>query len=225
MLQRRLITVAGALIVILGAWLLASSGPRFVEQPHPRIVTDQALLRPLAVPVNVRMETVFSVLGTQAPRAVPDEPRLQRYSYGTDLEVDAINGRVYAISIRVPSRVWRGLKVGMSETNARGALALLGTPRQFGDPVDVPPRNVGGYSVYPSLDQRPRKIVGVEVRPPNGCFDVLTTVQPKISGLLIDGSRRYAVLGEGSVQPEWLVTQVQIVSRSMRGPYSPGVAC
>jgi len=223
-LQRRSMAVAAALIVVFGVIVIATSGQRFLAQEHPRLVTDQALLRPLAVPVNVRMENVFTALGTQSPRAVPDLPRLQRYSYGTDLEVDAINGRVYAISIRVPNRPWRGIRVGISETNAQGALALLGSPRAFGDPVANQPRDMGGYSVYMSMDQRPRKTIGVEVRPPNGCYDVLVDVQPKLAGFLIDGSRRYPSLGPGNPSAAWVVTQVRIVSRSLRGPFAQGVA-
>lgn len=223
--QRRIMAIAAILVIVLGAIVVFTSGQRFVAQEHPRLVMDQALLRPLAVPVDVPMETMFSVLGTQAPRAVPDVPRLQRYSYGTDLEVDAINGRVYAISIRVPNRVWRGLRVGISETNAQGALALLGAPRPVGDPITSQPRDVGGYSVYTSMDQRPRKTIGVEVRPPNGCYDVLVDVQPKLAGFLIDGSRRYPSLGEGSPSAEWVVTQIRIVSRSIRGPFAEGVVC
>jgi hypothetical protein len=225
LLQRRLLSAAAVLIVVFGVIVITTSGQHFVKQEHPRLVTDQSLLRPLAVPVNVRMETVFSVLGTQAPRAVPNQPRLQRYSYGTDLEVDAINGRVYAISIRVASRVWRGLRVGISEANAQGALALLGALRQFGSPVTTQPRDMSGYSVYRSLDERPRKTIGVEVRPPNGCYDVLVDVQPKLAGFLVDGNRRYPALGEGKVAAEWVVTQIRIVSRSIRGPFSQGVAC
>lgn len=224
LLQRRLLLAAAVLIAVFSIILISTSGQHFVKQEHPRLV-DQSLLRPLAVPVNVRIETVFSVLGTQAPRAVPGQPRLQRYSYGTDLEVDAINGRVYAISIRVANRVWRGLRVGISETNAHGALALLGAPRQFGTPVTTQPREMGGYSVYRSMDERPRKTIGVEVRPPNGCYDVLVDVQPKLAGFLVDGDRRYPALGEGNVSAEWVVTQVRIVSRSIRGPFSQGLAC
>ncbi len=225
MLKRRLLTGAGALIVVSVMILRATSGTRYIEQKHPPIVEDLTLLRALAVPVNVRMETVFSVLGTQAPRAVPNQPRLQRYSYGTDLEVDAINGRVYAIAIRVAGRVWRGLRVGIGETNAQGALALLGRPRQFGDPVTMQPRDVAGYNVFPSVGQRPRRTIGVEVRPPNGCYDVMVDVQPKLSGILIDGDRRYGVLEDGALTSEWFVTQIRIVSRSMTGPYASGIAC
>jgi len=223
--QRRLLSTAAVLIVVFSIIVISTSGQHFIKQEHPRLITDQSLLRPLAVPVDVRMETVFSVLGTQAPRAVPDQPRLQRYSYGADLEVDAINGRVYAISIRVANRVWRGLRVGISEANAQGALALLGAPRQFGRPIATQPRDMGGYSVYQSLDERPRKTIGVEVRPPNGCYDVMVDVQPKLAGFLVEGDRRYPALGEGIVSAEWVVTQVRIVSRSMRGPFSQGVAC
>ncbi len=220
--RRQLLVGAAVMIVILTVYLVATSGRQYVERPHPLTVADDQV-RPLAIPVNVRMETVFSVLGTQAPRSVPDEPRLQRYSYGADLEVDAINGEVYAITYRVPNRAWRGIRVGQSEQHAQGALALLGSPQVVGDPIDLAPRTVGNYRVYPSLTERPRKTIGVEIRPPNGCFDVLVDVQPRVTGLLVDGDRRYAVVPDAN--PEWAVTEVRVVSRSIRGPFAIGVAC
>ena len=223
--QRWLLSIAAVLIVVFGIMWIATTRQRFVEQEHPHLLDDETLLLPLAVPVDAPMETVFSILGTRAPRPVPDQPRLQRYSYGTDLEVDAINGRVYAISIRVPNRQWQGLRVGMSEANAQGALMLLGPPRQFGSAVTTRPQDMGGYSVYLSMDERPRKTIGAEVRPPNGCFDVLVDVQPKLAGFVIDGERRYPTLGRGDVSPEWLVTQIRIVSRATVGPFAQGVAC
>ena len=223
--QRWLLSIAAVLIVVFGIMWIATTRQRFVEQEHPHLLDDDTLLLPLAVPVDAPMETVFSILGTRAPRPVPDQPRLQRYSYGTDLEVDAINGRVYAISIRVPNRQWQGLRVGMSEANAQGALMLLGPPRQFGSAVTTRPQDMGGYSVYLSMDERPRKTIGAEVRPPNGCFDVLVDVQPKLAGFVIDGERRYPTLGRGDVSPEWLVTQIRIVSRATVGPFAQGVAC
>ncbi len=223
--QRWLLSIAAVLIVVFGIMWIATTRQRFVEQEHPHLLDDDTLLLPLAVPVDAPMETVFSILGTRVPRPVPDQPRLQRYSYGTDLEVDAINGRVYAISIRVPNRQWQGLRVGMSEANAQGALMLLGPPRQFGSAVTTRPQDMGGYSVYLSMDERPRKTIGAEVRPPNGCFDVLVDVQPKLAGFVIDGERRYPTLGRGDVSPEWLVTQIRIVSRATVGPFAQGVAC
>ena len=223
--QRWLLSIAAVLIVVFGIMWIATTRQRFVEQEHPHVLDDDTLLLPLAVPVDAPMETVFSILGTRAPRPVPDQPRLQRYSYGTDLEVDAINGRVYAISIRVPNRQWQGLRVGMSEANAQGALVLLGPPRQFGSAVTTRLQDMGGYSVYLSMDQRPRKTIGAEVRPPNGCFDVLVDVQPKLAGFVIDGEQRYPTIGRGDVSPEWLVTQIRIVSRATVGPFAQGVAC
>ncbi len=222
--RQRLLAV-GLLIVILALTIVLTSGQRFIDQPDPPILTDDADVRPLALPVNVRMTAAFSILGPRAPRAVPEHPRLQRYSYRSAMEVDAINENVYAITLRVTNRVWRGLRVGISERNAEGALALMGTQRTFVDLLNVPPRSVGKYKVFPSLDQRPRKTIGVEVRPPNGCYDVMVDLPPRAAGILIDGDRRYAVIGGGNAPLEWVVTQVRIVSRRMRGPYAEGVAC
>jgi hypothetical protein len=177
--------------------------------------------------VNVPVSTAFSILGSQPPRNVPDQPGLQRHAYGAKLVVDAINGVVYAIRLGVPSHVWRGLRVGMPQSNARGALAImvgLDGIRQLEASADLSTREVRGYTVYRSLDV-PRRVLGAEVRPPNGCFDVAVTLQPQIVGVLVDGSQRYAVLGPGGSTPAWVVTEIAVVSRSIRGPDARPAVC
>jgi hypothetical protein len=168
--------------------------------------------------------TVFAVLGPQAPMPVPDARQLARYSYGTDLSIDALNRRVYAVTIEVPSRSWRGLQVGGPERTIRGALALLGVVSEETPPTIPEPQEIGGYRVYPSLDERPRRALKVEVRPPNGCFDVTVDLQPRAAGILQRGDRRYAVISEGDVALQWVATRIQIVSRAVSGPYG-SLAC
>ena len=222
---QRIMVVAGLLIILSIWYLLSTTGTRFVAEPHPVSLTNPEDVRPIAFPVNVPVATTFSVLGTQAPRAVEGLPRIQRYSYGTDLEVDGINNRVYAITTRVPSRTWRGLQVGAAQQRAEGQLTVIGRLRTFTESVNVPARTVGDYRVYQSLDQRPLKTIGVSVRPPVGCFDVMVDIRPRAIGILIDGSSRYAVIGKGNAAAEWVVTQIRVVSRSIRGPYTDGTAC
>ena len=222
-LQRRFRPIAVGAIVVLTITLLLSWGPRFREGMYPVAATGTP--RPLPLNPNVNITVAFSALGARAPKANPDSPRLAQYTYGTDLTVDASNGVVYAITVRIPNRSWRGLHAGMPERTARGALGLLGTPTEPSSAAVPQPEEVGGYWVYPSLDGRPRRTLLVEVRPPNGCFDVQVELQPQAIGTLQDGDRRYAVVGTESAALDWVVTQVRVVSRSIRGPYSGEPAC
>ncbi len=139
--------------------------------------------------------------------------------------MDEVNGTVYAVTFTVPSRAWRGLQPGMPARGAEGSLALLGQPQEIDPPGNATPQQLGQYSVYRSLDQRPRRTLRAEVRPPNGCFDVLVTLQPQAIGTLVTNDRRYAVIGGAGATPQWVVTQVRVVSRSVRGPYADGLAC
>jgi hypothetical protein len=112
----------------------------------------------------------------------------------------------------------------MSERAVEGTLALLGSV-QRGQPATRSLEEVGGYSVYPSLDDRPRRTLLVEVRPPNGCYDVTVDLQPQATGILRSGGRRYAVVGQGSNPPlTWVATRIRITTRRVSGPYA-GVAC
>ena len=79
--------------------------------------------------------------------------------------------------------------------------------------------------MYPSLDERPVRTLRAEVRPPNGCLDVLVDLQPRAIGVLLDGDDRYAVVGRGEPTLDWVVTRIRVVSRAIRGPYAAGVAC
>ncbi|NIM51661.1 MAG: hypothetical protein GTO22_20845 [Gemmatimonadales bacterium] len=220
---RRKLTLGVIVIGVLAIIVFATSGPRFVREMHPPPASQQ--VRPLPIEPGALVTVVFAALGTQAPHPVPDAPRLARYSYGSELEIDAINRVVYAITFSSPSRSWRGLQVGMSEQNARGQLALLGTPRDDG-PASMPDaQTIGNYMTYRSLETRPRRTLRAEVRPPNGCFDALVDLRPRVIGFLLEDDRRRAVVGEGDAALDWAVTRIRIVNRSIPGPYADGIAC
>jgi hypothetical protein len=220
--RRRKLTIGWITIGVLAILVWISSGPGYVDAPSPPELTVEP--RPLTVEPFAPITTVFSVLGPQPPEAVPDAPQLARHSYGSGLTIDALNRRVYAITLEVGSRSWNGLRVGMSERAVEGTLALLGSV-QRGQPATRSLEEVGGYSVYPSLDDRPRRTLLVEVRPPNGCYDVTVDLQPQATGILRSGGRRYAVVGQGSNPPlTWVATRIRITTRRVSGPYA-GVAC
>jgi len=221
--RRRSMVIGGLAVVALSALWWYSSGPRFVAGANPPDVTGET--RPLPIQPNTPVAIVFAALGTQPPKSNPDSPRLARYTYGTDLTIDALNSVVYAITLRIPNRTWQGLRVSMPERTARGALALLGPTEEIVPAPISTPQILEGYAVYPSLEARPRRVLQVQVRPPNGCFDVQVTLQPRAVGVLLEGDRRFAVIGDVDSSPEWVVTEIRVVSRSLRGPYAPGTAC
>lgn len=220
--QRRLLAVGGTSIVVMIAVLILTAGPRFAAGQFPARLN--APPRPLPINPNTPITFAFAALGSRAPTTNPDSRRLMRYTYGSNLAVDAVNSIIYSLTIRIPNRSWGGLSVGMPERSALGALARLGTPRQD-EPAPVQPEKLGNYQVYRSLDARPRHVIRAEVRPPNGCYDVQIDVQPRAIGLLLDGERRWAVVARGSAPLDWVLTQIRVVSRSIRGPYATGTAC
>ncbi len=215
---------AAVLIVILLAVLLLTSGPQFTAATDPTPVAEAAV-RPLPIYPNQPINIAFSTLGTRAPRANPDDAGLFRYTYGSDLTIDAQNANTYAITIRIPNRSWHGLRVGLDERRALGELALLGTPEESGASEGAPPNTVGGYITYPSLESRPRRTMIAQVRPPNGCYDVIVDLQPQAIGTVDDGGERFFAVAQEGGSPNWVITQIRIVSRSMRGPYGSGTAC
>ena len=221
---RRWMGVGAVAILVLAAILFFTTGPRFVRQPHPAEVEPVAV-RPLPFGPGTPTNMVFAVLGNQGPSPHPDDPRLTRYGFGAGLQIDALNQVVYAITFSIPNRSWQGLRPGLPEQNARGALALLGTPEELPSGGQEQLASVGRYFVYPSLDERPVRRFRAEVRPPNGCLDVLVDLRPRAIGLLLDGDDRFAVIGRGESTLDWVVTQVRVVSRAIRGPYAAGVAC
>jgi len=221
--SRRFVTVGTASIAVLLVILVLVSGPRYVEAPDPPEPAGD--LRPLPLEPGTPITTAFSILGTQPPRVAPEAPQLARYDYGTELAVDALNDVIYAITFSLPNRVWRGLSIGVPEQTVRGALALLGVPNELAQGPDPGLSTISGYRVYPSLDQRPTRTLRVEGRPPNGCFDVDVELRPRVAGLLLSGTDRHAVVGRGDVELQWVSTRVQVVNRSVAGPYAQGAGC
>jgi hypothetical protein len=220
--ERPRLSIGWLLAAVLLVIVFFNAGPTFIEAPDPAEPTGE--VRPLPVEPNALVTTVFAILGPQAPQVVADAPQLARYAYGTDLTVDALNSRIYAITLEVTSRTWRGLQVGVPERTVRGTLALLGQVEEEGSALVADPQEVRGWLVYPSLNQRPRRTLRVEVRPPNGCFDVTVDLQPRAAGILERGGQRYAVIGKGDAPIQWVSTRIQVVSRAVSGPYA-GNAC
>ncbi len=220
--RRRPIPAIGIpLIVILLGTLMFRSGPSFLRQPSPVPPTGEAL--PLPIEPGAAVTTVFGVLGVQPPGPSPEGRPLERYSYGSDLNIDALNGAVYLISILVPNRTWHGLRVGIPELEAEGALALLGPPQPATPPVTPRADTLRGLVVYPSLEGRPTRSLKAEVRPPNGCYDAVVDIQPRTVGILVVGERRYAVIGPPEAQLEWVATRIRVINRAIAGPGGPAV--
>jgi hypothetical protein len=220
--RRPIATVGVPLSVIHLGLLLFRPGATFIQQPSPVPYHGEVL--PLPIEPGVTLSAVFAILGVQPPQPSPEGPLLERYSYGTDLNIDALNGAVYAIALLVPNRSWHGLRVGIPQQEVEGALALLGPPQPAAPPVDPRADILRGFLVYPSLDARPTRSLKAEVRPPNGCYDVVVTIQPRALGILVTGDRRYAVIGPPKTQLDWVATRVQVVNRAMAGPLGPA-AC
>lgn len=211
-------TLAVSAAILLGALLLIVvwlSRPTFAQLVDPAAPGDPL---PLAVNPGQSIEIVFSILGTQQPRPHPDFPRVERYSYGAGLQIDAINGAIYALNIAVSSRSWRGLRVGISEREAEGTLALLAHIQPDGPIGNATPELVGGYQVFPSLQRRPIRTLTAAVRPPNGCFDVVVELRPRTTGVLVNGADRQAVVGREGDPLEWAVTRFTVTNRAQAGP-------
>lgn len=219
--QRPIPAIGIPLILILLAAMVFRSGPMFLQEPSPVPLTGEAL--PLPIEPSASVNTVFGVLGVQPPRPSPEGRSLERYSYGSDLNIDALNGAVYIISILVPNRTWHGLRVGIPEREVEGGLALLAPPQPAAPPVMPRADTLRGLVVYPSLEARPTRSLKAEVRPPNGCYDVVVTIQPRAAGTLVTGERRYAVIGPPETLFEWVATRVQVINRAIAGPAGAAV--
>ena len=209
-------------VLLLMVLLMRLTGPRFVEQPSP--VAEASEIRPLTLVPGQPIAVLFSQLGAQPPQVHPSVRRIQRYSYGADLIFDTVNDVLYSFEIQVPNRTWRGLRVGLSQQEAQGAMALLGTATTTG-PQTITPNEIGDAWVLPSLEQRPRRTITTEVRPPNGCYDVTVDVQPRSIGNVFDDGQSYTAIGRRGDTPSWTVTRIQVASRSMAGPLSGPPEC
>jgi hypothetical protein len=221
--QRTLTAFAFATVVLV-VILIVTSGPRFTPLDDPLATAGEPLLLPVYPDRDIA--SVFAILGPQPPQPVPGAPHLARYVYGTGLEIDALNDVVHALTFSRPNRVWQGLRPGLPERQAVGALALLGAPQEIGGGVaPLPPQQVGKYRVYPSLAERPRRTLVAEVRPPNGCFDVQVELEPRAVGILRRGDDRLAVIGVNDATLSWIVSRIRIVSRTVGGPYAMAAGC
>ncbi len=221
--NKRLVSVGGTAIAVLATVLFVTSRPRFSAAESPPIYNG--VVRPFPVNPNDPIGMVFAALGPQTGVPNPTSRSLERYSYGTDLFVDGYNGSVYAITLAIPNRSWRGLRVGMAQTNAEGTLAALGTPREGELPSHPPADTVAGYLVYRSLDLRPRRTLMAQVRPPNGCYDVMVDLQPRALGVVSQRSQKWVAVVPPNVNQPWVITRIRVISRSLPGPYSVGPAC
>lgn len=213
---RPFLYAGAAAIPLLAVLLIMIGGPRYVDAPDPPAPVGAP--RPLPLKPDGPIQTAFSVLGAVPPQAVPEAPQLARYEYGSGLTVDAVNGVIYAITFSLPSRTWEGLAVAAPELTVRGSLAMFGTPAELPAREAPPPQTVSGYLVYPSPEARPVRTLQVDVRPPNGCFDIQMELRPQIAGVLIKGEERLAVIGRRGDEPRWVSTQVRIVNRAVAGP-------
>ncbi len=220
---RRFRTLGIAAVAVLIGILAVVSGPRYVDAPDPP--PADGTVRPLLIEPNAAISGVFTALGTPQPQPVPDEPQLARYGYGTGLVIDAYNQHVHRITFSLPNRSWKGITVGVPEQTVRGALALLGVAQEASRQPPQPPESVSGFAVYSSLDARPRRTLLVEVRPPNGCYDVQVSLRPQVVGILLKGSNRYAVIGERDALPQWVSTEVRSTSRVEIGPDGTVTGC
>lgn len=218
--RRRLLIIGIVLAGGLTAALFRLAQPRFIQQPSPN--TSNGNVRPLALTPGQPLTVLFSMLGTQPPRTHPTDPAVERYSYGAAFYIDAINGTVYSIDIGVANRSWRGLSVGLRETEVEGKLALLSEPIRTA-PRGTTPNVVAGYLTFLSLEDRPTFSLIAEVRPPNGCFDVTVDMQPFSRGVLVRSGRRLAVVGEEGDDLIWVATNIRVADRHRQGPLNTRV--
>jgi hypothetical protein len=214
---RRILFRFGPVVIVgLIVALVLVSRASFVAQPDPPDVIGEP--RPIPIDPRQPITTVFAILGTQNPSVHPQDQSVERYSYGTELVVDAINGFVYSLDLGVANRTWRGLQVGMSEQEAEGYLALLAHPTPGAETAAAQPQVVSGYQVYPGPHDRPVRTRVAAVRPPNGCYDVIVDIQPRQLGLLITGEQRYSAVAREGETVHWVVTRIRVVDRSRAGP-------
>lgn len=214
--QRKVVRVGIGVIAVLVAVVFWTSQPKFVEQRFPPDF-DASNTRTFPVNTGQDISVVFAILGTRVPSAHPNSRSVERYEYGTGLYVDALSGLVYSIHLGVPNRTWRGLRVGAPEMEVEGNLALLAQPTAGGEGAGSPTLR-GKYQTFGSVDGIPQKTLTAEVRPPNGCYDVTVELQPRMLGLLLDGSNRYSVVGIGDGSMDWVATRLSIVDRARTGP-------
>lgn len=219
--RRKLLIIGIVLVAGLVFALFSLAQPRLIVQPDPG--GSNGNMRPLALTPGQSVSVLFSMLGTQPPHTHPTDPAVERYSYGTDLFVDAISSTVYSIDIGVANRSWRGLSVGLPETEVEGKLALLSEPIRTAVRGTATPQVISGYLTFPSVEARPTYSLIAEVRPPNGCFDVTVDMQPFSVGVLVRAGRRMAVVGDEGDDLDWVATHIRVTDRHRQGPLNTRV--
>lgn len=215
------LAVVALAIALPLVWIIARAP--FVADPQPPIQTTEA--RPLPVNPNLPIAAAFGMLGTLGPVANPDSRFLARYTWSEGITADALNGMIYAVTLTEGARSWRGLRVGDGEDATRGALALLGPVRTPTVGAQRGPILLDGYQTLSTLDERPIRRVVAEIRPPNGCLDVIVTLTPRAIGRLRQRQGDMWAIARGSAPFEWVVGTVRIVSRAVPGPYAGGPDC
>lgn len=209
--------VAGVVALLL---IYQLTRPTFVSQQIPPSPSGDA--KPVPLGPNVPLDGVFAMLGTAPGRVNPDSPTLARYVFADSLTVDALNGTVYAVTVTSPSQSWRGLRVGMDSLATEGALSLLGPTRtRPAGRIDAP-LLLGKFHVYQTLASLPRLTRIAEVRPPNGCYDVVAELAPRVLGWLTEGKQRFVAIARGNAAPSWALIRIRAVSRALPGPYAAG---
>lgn len=222
-LRTHALAVASVALVALASFLMwYVSRPTFTPTLQPPALTGEPL--PFPVVPNTPILGAFALLGTRVPAVHPQEPSLARYDFGQGALVDVFNGVVYAVTLTSPQRSWEGNRVGVDETRARGGLALLG-PVTEEAPAAAAPFPFGGYLAYRSLADLPRRRLTAEVRPPNGCHDVQLVIAPLVIGTAARGDETFLAVSRRGGTPSWVVHEVRVVSRALRGPYAGPPAC
>lgn len=216
--------VATATVVVFALVLMYEiARPSFTSDTIPPVPVGDA--RPVPVTPNIPLDGVFAVLGTVAPTVNPDTSALARFMYPDSVTVDVLNTTVYAVTLASGQRAWRGLRVGMDSTAAAGALALLGAVHAGIFRTASRPTAMSGYLTYPSLADRPRRLLISEVRPPNGCYDVQVELAPRVIGWVERGDHRFAAVARRDEPTTWVVDRIRSVSRLLPGPYAGPPAC
>jgi hypothetical protein len=206
---------------LVGLFLLyVATRPTFTESFTPPLVAGEA--RPFPVEPNTPVVAAFALLGTVSPQVHPGSPSLTRYDFGAGAVVDGLNGVVYAITLDTPERTWHAHRVSQGEQYARGALALEGAIREA-EPLAVSPFPFGGFQTYSSMASVPMRVLTVEVRPPNGCYDIRVEIGPQVIGTTSRGDQTLVAVARRGESIQWLVHRVRAVSRAMDGPWGRAV--
>lgn len=221
LIRRRFVWFAlGVACVVTLLLIYQVTRPTFVSQQIPPSPSGDA--KPVPLGPNIPLDGVFAMLGTAQGRVNPDSRTLARYVFSDSLTVDALNGTVYAVTVTSPAQSWRGLRVGMDSVATEGALSLLGPIRDGPVARYDKPLDLGGYQTYQTLASLPRRTRIAEVRPPNGCYDVVVDLAPRAIGWVSENNQRSVAIARGDASLNWALVRIRAVSRALPGPYAAG---